>query len=60
MNDDEFHVHFEENHFNLNDILNDYELKLLVINDQDDVDVDHVMMDEIMMVIVVVRNEENN
>jgi hypothetical protein len=32
----------------------------LVINDQNDVDVDHLMMDEIMTVVVVVMNEENN
>jgi hypothetical protein len=60
MKDDEFHFHFDESHFNLNDILNDYEMKLLVINDQNDVDVDHLMMDEMMMVGVVVMNEENN
>jgi len=60
MNDDEFHFHFDENHLNLNDVLNDYEMKLLVINDQNDVDVDHLMMDEMMMVGVVVMNEENN
>jgi hypothetical protein len=40
--------------------LNDYERQLLVINDQNDVDVDHLTMDEIMMVDVVVMNEENN
>jgi hypothetical protein len=40
--------------------LNDYERQLLVINDQNDVDVDHLMMGEIMMVGVVVMNEENN
>jgi hypothetical protein len=59
-NDDEFHFHFDENHLNLNDVLNDYEMKLLVINDQNDVGVDHLMMDEMMMVGVVVMNEENN
>jgi hypothetical protein len=32
----------------------------LVINDQNDVGVDHLMMDEIMTVVVVVMNEENN
>ena len=60
MNDDEFHFHFDENHSNLNDVSNDYETTLLVINDQNDVDVDHLMMDEIMTVVVVVMNEENN
>jgi hypothetical protein len=40
--------------------LNDYERQLLVINDPNDVDVDHQMMDELMMVVVVVMNEENN
>jgi hypothetical protein len=59
-NDDEFHFHFDENHLNLNDVLNDYEMKLLVINDQNDVDVVRLMMDEITMVDVVVMNEENN
>jgi hypothetical protein len=59
-NDDEFHFHFDENHLNLNDVLNDYEMKLLVINDQNDVDVDHLMMEEIMMAVVVEMNEKNN
>jgi hypothetical protein len=60
MNDDVFHLHFDENHLNLTDVLNDYEMKLLVINDQNDVDVDHLMMDEITTVDVVGMNEENN
>jgi hypothetical protein len=59
-NDDEFHFHFDENHLNLNDVLNDYVMKLLVINDQNDVGVDHLIMDEILKVDVVVMNEENN
>lgn len=33
---------------------------LWVTNDQNDVDVDHLMMDETMTVDVVVMNEENN
>jgi hypothetical protein len=59
MNVDEFHFHFDENHWNLNDVLNDYEMQLLAINDQNDVDVDHLMMDEIKKVGVVAMNEEN-
>jgi hypothetical protein len=59
-NDDEFHFHFDENHLNLNDVLNDYVMQLLVINDQNDVGVDHLIMDEISKVDVVVMNEENN
>jgi hypothetical protein len=35
-------------------------MKLLVINDQNDVDIDHLMMDEIIMVVVVEMNEKNN
>jgi hypothetical protein len=60
MNDDEFHFHFDENHWKSNDVLNDYEMKLLVTNDQNDVDIDPLIMDEMMMVVVVVTNEENN
>ncbi len=53
MNDDEFHFHFDENHSKSNGISNDYEMKQLVINDQNDVDVDYLMMDEIMTVVAV-------
>jgi hypothetical protein len=60
MNDDEFHFHFDENHWKWNGVSNDYEMKQLVINYQNDVDVDHLMMDEIMTVIAVTTNEENN
>jgi hypothetical protein len=60
MNDDEFHFHFDENHSKSNDVLNDYEMQRLVINDQNDVDVDHLTMDEIMTVVVVATSEENN
>jgi hypothetical protein len=60
MNDDEFHFHFDENHSKSNGVSNDYEMKQLVINDRNDVDVDHLMMDEIITVVVVAMNEENN
>jgi hypothetical protein len=44
MNDDEFHFHFDENHWKLNDV------------DVDPLIMDEMMM----VVVVVVTNEENN
>jgi hypothetical protein len=60
MNDNEFHCHFDENRSKSSSVLNDYEMKRLIINDQNDVDVDHLKMDEIMTVVVAVMTEKNN
>jgi len=61
---DEIHwQHFDENHSNSNDVSNDFAMQPLATSDQNEVDVDHLMMDEIttvdVVVVVVVMNEEN-